>query len=635
LEMKRSFKGRIVLASVILASTLLIIVVHHFYLEKPKQITFLVIENKQKPNFTESTAIQTVSIEASSNSINLLGKNDSSLNYEEGNKPKPEINMPRLDPMSWSNFHSTHSDIFWSKNSLQPSLLDEALMKFEGSQCSESIVSSLKRPQLSVKDFSWCQWALSESGAGVVVGKSWGKLNKVEMLKFDALNCNTVKSGKNPSCDDSWGDIAIRKWRTTPLENIGCDVTKTSKVHCNKNDNMDTFCTMENVQIDFSKWKTVKRPGNTDSKSFSQDFLSSDCSYKSKEPLFPFPHLYSPKLSSTRCDYIHNGTLLLYSHDDIRNLGHTLNDIMNIWVMLWLGQVARYSHNLNILNIDSFKLGHNWLDEPNAFFNIYRKNFNEILKGVDFQDKTLCVQKLIIQPIPPRFFIWESWFIDLPCSFLGPSSLYQRYNLHVRHSYGLLATPKNGFVSSTEKVLRVLLVVRKIHKNLWGSNRSSRNYLNLPALVSSLNETMKILNSNLQVGEGGLHKHELVVIDFNDYSFDEQVKLIGETSIMIGMHGAGMAGSMHMPIGTRFCCGMIEIYPHGEFTPIRGHGNMARKMGIKYERIDIPSAQSESQGAHVPVTEVSSKLVEMISKMRITPTCIIPDVITDPFLEKP
>ena len=33
-----------------------------------------------------------------------------------------------------------------------------------------------------------------------------------------------------------------------------------------------------------------------------------------------------------------------------------------------------------------------------------------------------------------------------------------------------------------------------------------------------------------------------------------------------------MAGSMHMPVGTRFCCGMIEMYPKGEFTPIKGHG---------------------------------------------------------------
>jgi len=158
--------------------------------------------------------------------------------------------------------------------------------------------------------------------------------------------------------------------------------------------------------------------------------------------------------------------------------------------------------------------------------------------GVDYGRKTLCVKKLILQPLPPRFFIWESWFIDLPCSFIGPSSLYQRYNLHVRHSYNLLANSENGIIAHTDKVLRVLLVVRKINKNLWGSNRSSRNYLNLPELVSRLTETMNKLNSNVNFGEGP-HKYELLVIDFNDYSFDEQVKLIGETSIMIGMHGAG------------------------------------------------------------------------------------------------
>ena len=36
----------------------------------------------------------------------------------------------------------------------------------------------------------------------------------------------------------------------------------------------------------------------------------------------------------------------------------------------------------------------------------------------------------------------------------------------------------------------------------------------------------------------------------------------------------GIASSMHMPIGTKYCCGVIEIYPKGEFSPIKGHGNL-------------------------------------------------------------
>ena len=62
------------------------------------------------------------------------------------------------------------------------------------------------------------------------------------------------------------------------------------------------------------------------------------------------------------------------------------------------------------------------------------------------------------------------------------------------------------------------------------------------------------------------------------------------------MNTIGMSSSMHMAIGSKYCCGMIEIYPKGEFTPIKGHGNMARKMGIYYDRVDITGDNSLSNG---------------------------------------
>ena len=30
--------------------------------------------------------------------------------------------------------------------------------------------------------------------------------------------------------------------------------------------------------------------------------------------------------------------------------------------------------------------------------------------------------------------------------------------------------------------------------------------------------------------------------------------------------------SMFMSVGTPYCCGVLEIFPRGEFTPARGHG---------------------------------------------------------------
>jgi hypothetical protein len=96
----------------------------------------------------------------------------------------------------------------------------------------------------------------------------------------------------------------------------------------------------------------------------------------------------------------------------------------------------------------------------------------------------------------------------------------------------------------------------------------------------------------------------------------------------------GIASSMHMAIGSKLCCGVVEIYPSGEFSPIRGHGNMARKMGLLYDRMDIDADRSQHDGASVPTEELSNKVVAMIKSIRDAPTCVVADVRDDPYLIK-
>lgn len=523
----------------------------------------------------------------------------------------------QASPMSWEDFvRIPYNEHFEKPTKKSP------IVKKELHICPSDMATALAKPRLSDEDFRWCRWALSASGGQVVVGKSWGKLkSKAEKEKFDALNCNSVAQGKNPSCDDSWGDIHLRTWKKNQMEALRCSASKSSDLLCYKNDNNDIYCTMKNAQINFSKMKKISRSGNTPSKKFQNDFLSTDCKDGiTVEDTFPFPHLYSPTLSTHQCDYTYNGTLLLYSHDDIRNLGHTLNDVFNVWIMLWMQGIARYEHQIEMLNVDSFKLGHNFDDQPNAFFTTYYKSLRGILKGVDFGDKTLCVKNLMIQPIPPRFFIWESWFVDLPCSFIGPSALYQRWNLDVRNNYGFL----NKDRSKLRK--KVLLVIRNEHSNMWGTQRTSRNFLNSEEIVDGLKAVVDESEFT--------NDFEFLGIDLGKLPFVEQLELIGETAIMVGMHGAGMASSMHMSIGEDNCCGVLEMFPSGEFSPIKGHGNMARKMGLFYDRMDISADKSQGNGAQVPVAALAKQVRDMMRLVQKKPTCVLETVIQDPYLEE-
>lgn len=516
------------------------------------------------------------------------------------------LNMPYDESFLYSSNVLNNPDQFTTKSLLK---------------CSAETARKVSVPILTEEDIKWCSWALSPSGGQAVVGKSWGKLTTADKRKFDNLDCNSVRDGENPSCDSTWGDVNIYEWQKRQIKEVGCDSDRPSKLNCYRNNKFEKYCVMTNAMIDFSKYKKKPRPdARTPSKTFQHDFLSADCMASHKNfPLFNFPHLFSPLLSSQKCNYVYNGTLLLYSHDDISNLGHTINDIINVWVMLWMQGLSKYAHHIEMLNIDSFRQGHNWDDQPNGFFMTYYKSLRNILKGKDFGQSTLCVKKLMIQPAPQRFFVWDSWGIDNPCTFLGPASLFQRWNLHVRMDYGLLS------VDRSKQRWKVLLLVRNENQNLWGSNRSSRNYLNRPEIERALKEFL----------ESKYSEYEFVALDIGKVGdMEAQLKLIGEVAVIVGMHGAGLAHGLHMSIGEVGCCAILEIFPKGEFTDIRGHGNMLRRMGVHYDRIDLSGENSHADGAIVPVQNLVGSLDKLIQRMKSSFSCIQPNVLDNPYLEK-
>ena len=110
--------------------------------------------------------------------------------------------------------------------------------------------------------------------------------------------------------------------------------------------------------------------------------------------------------------------------------------------------------------------------------------------------------------------------------------------------------------------------------------------------------------------------------------------LMSDTSILVGMHGAGIAQIINLPIGAPNCCGMLEAIPKGEFTPARGYGNIARKLNVHYRRMDLNQANSGSQGSTIPIPEFRQLFQELVWKVMEIPSCVLPNVIDDPYLEK-
>eukprot|EP01038_Epipyxis_sp_PR26KG_P010548 gene10548-14170_t len=493
--------------------------------------------------------------------------------------------------------------------------------------CSQELVDKVTKPALSNDNFKWCKWTLSDTGGKVKVGKSYGTLNGPDRDKYEQLNCNSVAQGKNPSCDDAWGDNQILSWKKNVKGNFcGTPSSKsTSKVTCMDSSSLARFCVFDNVMFDFSKMKNVKRPGRTDSRAWDNGFMASHC--ENQDENINFYEFYKPSVDPkvTKCNYVFNDTVLVQSHDDIHNLGHSMSDLMNVWAMLWLAGAGSYSQEMTFINIDAIRMGHNYHDELTEFTQHYKKNFARIFKAVDFaKDKsTVCFKRLIFPSRPVILFTWDGWWQDMKCSFVGPSSLFQRWNIQVRNSYGLLDNQK----LLTNKKIQILLIIRK--SNSGNMRYSSRTFGNTPQIIDALNEYAK----DEQIKDESI---PIIIIaqDLSQLSFEQQVQLISNSSLVIGMHGAGIANTMHMPIGTKFCCGVIEIFPQGEFQSIRGYGNMARRMGHYYQNIFLGSENTRSSGSIVPIGSLKSAVKASITKMKSgESSCVLPSVMKDPYFD--
>jgi len=492
--------------------------------------------------------------------------------------------------------------------------------------CGADVEARLNQ-RLSEEELTWCQWALSPSGGQVKVGKSYGLLKGKDREKFEKFNCNNVAKGQNPSCDDGWGDANILSWRRNVLGELCGDRSRyTSKVICRQSSSEARFCVFENVLLDFSKMSDVSRPGRTDSRKWGKGFLATHCD-RNEHSDIDYYEFYDASVNAdvTRCDYVMNETVLVYGHDDIGNLGHSMSDFMNVWTMLWLAGLGNYANDVTFLNTDAIRQGHNYHDDLGKFSRHYELQFHHLLKARDFTEdrsrQRVCVKRLLFMPRPVLLYTWDGWWADMPCTLAGPSSLFQRWNLQVRQLYGLYPLPSEVVAEDRQGKVRVLFIKRSVGRAA-AHMYTSRVIKNIDDVIAGLKQS---ISSDVV--------SEWIVEDLARLSFEEQVRLVGKVHMIVGVHGAGVPASMHMSVGRRNCCGVIEIFPSGEFTPIRGYGNMARRAGHHYRRLDVSSAQSNADGVSVPVEALAGLVKEVVDAMKVKPSCVLKSAMKDPYFD--
>ena len=191
----------------------------------------------------------------------------------------------------------------------------------------------------------------------------------------------------------------------------------------------------------------------------------------------------------------------------------------------------------------------------------------------------------------------------------------------------------------TDKRIRVLLLRRTARGG--SSQQTSRvmdNEQEIADMLSSLTSEAALQGQGQGQGQGdgsyslAAVKIEVVLQDLSALPFEEQVRLVASASILVGVHGAGIASSMHMAVGTKYCCGVVEVFPPGEFMPIHGYGNMARRMGHHYQRLPLGSSSMRPKGVHVPPELLRRTVIEVLRLVLLKPSCILPAVLADPHL---
>lgn len=94
------------------------------------------------------------------------------------------------------------------------------------------------------KDLAWCKERVKRDN--VQLGKSWGRMNKEQQMKWDKVKCNEIIArGKLQTCDERWGWASFDDW----LKNSKTIIEGASSVKCAANVKTSTFCQVCQIVI--------------------------------------------------------------------------------------------------------------------------------------------------------------------------------------------------------------------------------------------------------------------------------------------------------------------------------------------------------------------------------------------------
>jgi len=303
---------------------------------------------------------------------------------------------------------------------------------------------------------------------------------------------------------------------------------------------------------------------------FNQPLLQSNSNHKSSlqswyAELENFTPLKFKPSKSKKCEATIQKPTFIIKIDAVVNMFHHFCDFINLYMSQHLN--GTFNMDINILIWDTSALP---INDPFAFmWNAFTKN--PLLSLSDYHGKRLCISDFVMGLLPRMRF---GHFYNMPlmpgCSGTG---LYKAFSHHIIHR---LSIPQNG----PSKTVRITILERRTkHRNIMNQG-----------------ELVKILKQDKDIS---------VQVEYFNFqvSFEQQLTIIHNTDILVGMHGAGLTHLLFLPdwavVFELYSCEDEDCY-----------SNLARLRGVKYltwEKMELlypkDEGHHETLGPHKKFTD--------------------------------
>ncbi len=210
--------------------------------------------------------------------------------------------------------------------------------------------------------------------------------------------------------------------------------------------------------------------------------------------------------------------------------------------------------------------------------------------------------------LKPQQLTGRHWFADLvfslpayqsPLRVFHPTAipLIDQFRLFVLGRFGI----QPPYVRDPSRPLSVLIIERRDY-DVEGKG-----------VVRRIGR--KISNPNLlQELRSQFPDAQIQATPLESLSLAEQVGLMQKTDVLIGMHGAGLAGLLFLPVWA----GVIELSPasaHGYQNTV--YLNLAMQLGLRYESWTNtdPGRQDEEDNTFVPCEAVARRLAPLLAEI--------------------